>query len=294
MLSAELILRLRKTLGIYGVDNRHDLVDLDPGQPEHERYRQAASGVAFIVGSKSLIEAADGYEIETVREGLRTSELDPGFLTQRRVIAAWGSAFLVTDRHVVTAGHCVAGGDVGRMAFVFGLTAELGWRDEDQATSPTYRMDPKQVAWGRSLVYCSTSHVRGDIAIVELAQPIHDAIARPLSIAPENELHALQRVGIIGYPRGLPCKAVVGAPKKPWPRLFTFDAVKICTSVDSFQINSGSPVLDTLARVIGVQTHDTYQGDTEGGNTTVSQEARGSAWATRIDTVRDIISALQP
>lgn len=158
-------------------------------------------------------------------------------------VYGYGTAFLIDDRHALTAGHCVCEENTNilmRNITKTALVFEFYRRDRRQNAYRFYKDDiyriKKVVAW------CNEG---SDWAVVKLDRVV---IGRtPLSISFGKKTTIGDEVYMLGHPSCLPMKYTYGAQVKrngPW----CFDA-----DLDGFKGNSGSPVFDKKSlRVIGI------------------------------------------
>ena len=279
---------------ILGDDRRLDIHELTPELPEHDRVRRAALGVGMLVTHRNLFYGGSSKpRLHTRREVAVACRGDPRFIGQPKYTGLAATAFLVNERHVVTAGHVVDARHVGDLSVVFRYLAEVDWRDNLDGDCPPYDLEPSQVARVDRILYCSTAAATGDLAVLHLADAVDPATAIPLELAKRQSLRNGPGFSMIGHPRGLPCKAVVGrADLQTWPRVWSFDARSVQTDVDALQKNSGSPLLDRFGRVVGVMSHLT---EPHGGNSDydrVLPETPGRAWCSRLDLIADLLADL--
>ena len=192
---------------------------------------------------------------------------DERFANQRR--SEFCTGFLVAEDIIVTAGHCVreisGEADLPPLAdvrIVFG-----------------YRMDgpeAQKTSFSSSEVYsvkevlCRPDEFKGtleDFAVLRLDRPVILDGVSPLPIRQAGQIDVDARVGIVGYPAGLPVKIAFGADTRV---LFTDDDLFI-TNTDSYGGNSGSPVFGVES---GLVEGILVAGDTD-------YESRGSCFASR-------------
>lgn len=279
---------------IVGEDRRLDIHELASGVPGHELVRRAASGVGMLVTHRNLFYGGSSRpRLHTRREGTVACKGASRFIGQPKYTGMAATAFLVNERHVVTAGHCVDARHVGDLTVVFRYLAKEDWCDNLESDSPPYDLEPSQLARVDRILYCSTAAATGDLAVLHLADAVDPATAIPLELARRQSLHIGPGFSMIGHPRGLPCKAVVGqADPETWPRVWSFDARWVRTDVDALQKNSGSPLLDPLGRVVGVMSHLTGPHAARSGGTLALPESPVAAWCSRIDLIADLLADL--
>lgn len=279
---------------IVGEDRRLDIHELASEVPGHELVRRAASGVGMLVTHRNLFYGGNiRPRLHTRREGAVACKGDSRFIGQPKYTGMAATAFLVNERHVVTAGHFVDARHVGDLTVVFRYLAKEDWCDNLGSDSPPYDLEPSQLARVDRILYCSTAAATGDLAVLHLADAVDPATAIPLELAKRQSLRNGPGFSMIGHPRGLPCKAVVGSANlQTWPRVWSFDARSVQTDVDALQKNSGSPLLDRCGRVVGVMSHLTAPHAATSGCTPVLPEAPANAWCSRLDLIAELLSDL--
>ncbi|MGH7890067.1 MAG: trypsin-like serine peptidase [Thermodesulfobacteriota bacterium] len=229
-----------KALYTEGKDNRHNL--FEPEVPSETSGR--ASSVACLVYRDSLSKRSDLYKWKNVptmeaRFG-GDKPFPPGtpFVEERS--PGFGTAFLVGERLMLTAGHCVRGQDIVKIRVVFGFCMK--------DASHTAPINKTSVCKIKAVLKSSQSSKEGDWALVGLER--HPVGLTPLKIDFTNVVHDVIPIYMLGHPSGLPLKYTQGgmvAEKEP-QRESEFEA-----KIDAFAGNSGSPVFNALThRVIGI------------------------------------------
>jgi len=279
---------------IHGRDSRRDIFELDSTNPGHQLVRQAATGVGMLVSNQNLYyDGSSAPRLETNREAIEACKGDQKFIDQPKFTGVCATAFLINERHVVTAGHVVNTRSVSELTVVFRYYAEPDWRDHVKGDSKPYQLERAQLARVDYMLYCSASAPMGDLAVLHLADAVDPRVAVPLQIAPRQSLRNGPGISMIGHPRGLPCKAVVGdVDLKGWPLVWSYDSRSAQTNVDTFQANSGSPLLDPFGRVIGVMSSLPSPHEPRRGCIQVLPETPGTAWCSRIDLIADLLENL--
>jgi serine protease Do len=92
-------------------------------------------------------------------------------------------------------------------------------------------------------------HPRRDLAVVELASPLPEAV---LTVAGSEELQSQQKVRIIGFPVGLPLSLTEGVISNPRQLLDEQHFVQTDAAINPG--NSGGPIIDGERRVIAMTT----------------------------------------
>ncbi|TWU16277.1 trypsin-like peptidase domain-containing protein [Allorhodopirellula heiligendammensis] len=230
---------------VYGPDDRIDILRLDTQSIE----RRLAASTCLLTSRTRIME--DGEEQHLFLQDYQYSDLPPcgneRFSEQK--LGGWCSGFLVGPDVICTAGHCCQPTDdeAQQIAFVFGFYAtDSGTISQgDPVTTPS-KLHANQVYFGKRVV----SHrldSGGDYAIIQLDRPVTFPGAAPLTIS-ELEPQEGQNIGMIGHPSGLPSKAAFGATTK----VVGIDPVWLKTNLDAYGGNSGSVVVDTTGKVVGI------------------------------------------
>jgi hypothetical protein len=222
---------------VYGVDDRV----LTSAYPDSGVRNLAANSVAALVHETSLQRGTDAWSIQGPKLG-EFANLCDGEPFADLVMGAFCTGFLLDDRHVVTAGHCLVDRQACRDGFklVFGYVgAEPQIPDAnlfDCVAVDGFHHDP----WD--------SERRLDYAVLRLDR----AIAPPLTAL---------TAGTVGGHRAsdplLSVGASQGVPMTADDQVFTLDEVRpesgfVTLTADLFHGSSGGPVLDADRNVIGL------------------------------------------
>lgn len=277
-----------------GSDRRREICELAPDVPGHEVVLRAAAGVGMLVTHRNLYYGGSSKpRLHTRREVAPAGNGVGRFAGQPKYTGMAATAFLVNERHVVTAGHFVDSCHVADLSVVFRYVAQPNWRIHAHGDSPPYDLAPSQLARVDRILYCSTAAATGDLAVLHLADAVDPATAIPLPIAARQTIHCGPGFSMIGHPCGLPCKAVVGdGDLESWPRVWSFDARWLQTDVDAYQKNSGSPLLDRHGHVVGVMSHLAHTSTSNAEGAAVSAGFRHWSWCSRIDLIADLLADL--
>ncbi|GMV31473.1 MAG: hypothetical protein AMXMBFR59_35980 [Rhodanobacteraceae bacterium] len=273
--------------GRHGLDNRLPVSRLDPTVPMHLAARRASFGVAFLTSADVLSFSGNEARLVAAAE-----TMDGAYKNELRVPTAHpATAFLVSPQHAVTAGHAVCFRDPAAMHLVFGFTAST--RLTNGGTH--YVLDREHVVRVKRLIALRYDERLGDIALMELERHVPHHIGSPLPLAPAKSTKLLQEVAALSHARAQPMKAIIrSVPPRDacftYPLLLDETRRYIGTNLDTYRGSSGSPVIDALGRVIGVQV----RGLTEqtGGHEVPYSDLIAGSWATRIELLRDALAGI--
>jgi hypothetical protein len=229
---AELVASVRATQrAIYGEDGR-----VDWGRASAEVQALGAS-VAALFWRRDLLEVAGRYQVMTTPFA-QVFSLAPGEAFADQPCGAFGTAWVIDEHHMVTAGHCVPRGGVEAMVCVFGFAAN---RDGEVASS----FDAEQVAFPSAALSSRQLDEEGDgdWAVLRFEQ----ALAAPPLRVRGSAVEVGEPVWMLGYPCGIPLKYAPGALVTRHKNDDRFLA-----TLDAFAGNSGSPVFDAQHQVIGM------------------------------------------
>lgn len=273
--------------GRHGPDDRTTIDKLVGTIPSHAAALTAARGLALLVSS-------DGVTVHGAEIRLKAAPENMGgpYSHEPCVPVTFpGTAFLVTRRHAITAGHCVAFRDPRSLNLAFGF----GTKSTLAADGSYYTLPRTLLAKVDRIVALVKDPRLGDIAVLQLREPMTAPGVVPLALAPERSTKLAQEVGLLTHARAQPLKAVVRAANDPdpgrYPQILDQNDRFLYTNLDTFRGSSGSPVIDTRGRVVGVQFRG--EGDADPiGNPRIFSEALAGSWATRIEVIKDALAAI--
>jgi len=221
---------------LYGLDDRVEL--REASQP----LRNAGASVVALFGSDALIPVADGrWRLRFGPSGAERGWCpDERFSRQPR--GALCSGFLIAPDRIATSAHCVrppddpyaAGLDCDEARFVFGFG--LGADGEPPAV-----LTPEQVYRCAAVIDGEGSPNGADWRVVRLDRAVSDRLPLPV-YAGDTPLARGTALTVIGHPIGLPAKVAPGGAVTDDTTVDHFVA-----DLDTYEGNSGSPVLATLA-----------------------------------------------
>ena len=191
---------------------------------------QSLEAVAIPVFGLKKVPAGYKKETATLSDVLKNVCQGQKFLDQP--VISLGTSFLISDRHMLMAGHSVNGVDFCRtFEFVFDYnldrleytkTGELFFRDEQ--------------VYGCEEIFLNK---KDDFAIVRLDRKVIDR--KPLKIQGESNLVQRDSFTMLGYPLGLPLKVTSGG------KIVKESSGRMNMTISAFSGNSASPVFSTAS-----------------------------------------------
>lgn len=221
---------------IYGDDNRTDVaMSTEPAWIKLAHSTAAMISVSEIQGAKRIIRKkkggggnqtliVNGPSLES--QGICSSER-----FAKQPTAAYCSGFLVSDRWLVTAGHCVqTEADCANFQWAFDYKAET-----NNQSSVTLKKT--------NIYHCKriieqelNDETQEDYALIELDRPVLDR--NPLKFRTEGKIEQNAPILVIGHPSGLPTKIAGGANVRTLEERF------FVGNLDTYGGNSGSAVFN--------------------------------------------------
>jgi V8-like Glu-specific endopeptidase len=257
---------------IYIRDDRREASDLRGLNEQKLPFLQkAVRATAAIVMHRNLQTRTGGFRLAL--SPFRPDEASPlcpgeAFATQK--VGAMCTAFLIAPNLIATAGHCMDPGDIpseaepshNAKAVVFGFQMAGALEKQDFRSDQVYEM--RRIVAQANLDKQEDPTL--DFAVIELTASVPATIAEPLQLGERAGLsvHAGTKVGVIGYPDGLPEKVSFDgfsrALEEGTPSRFS-------GQMNTFHGNSGSPVLyfdqpDAVAGIL-VEGEQDYEYDSQ-------------------------------
>mgnify|MGYP001224812551 CR=1 FL=1 len=219
---------------IYQEDNRQEVRDT-----LEEYIKEMSSGVVLITDKEKLSKSKQTNYMELPQKTLEqkffvcknerfSEQISPGNC----------SGFLVSPRHIITAGHCVTyRSSCSNTAFIFDFSVTENGKD--------LSLIPKDnVFYCAKVVETKISLTSGhDFAVIELDRATKNRAIFPLAKDSRN-LSERSKLTVIGHPLGLPQKISSGVVLVNNLKSSTFT-----TNLDTYIGNSGSPVINNQTKL---------------------------------------------
>lgn len=212
---------------IYGRDNRQDAYEVI-----NPLFQEMINSSASLMDSKLLSLVGDEYIVKGRRYGVANNLCkDERFYNQ--TTAGDCSGFLIGERTLVTAGHCVRNEFMCKNTkFVFGYKAET--EDQEEWSIPQ-----EDVYNCEKLVTTVLNQFsdKADYAVIELDRDVVGR--RPLPFRTRGRVGNEEELAVVGNPSGLPTKIADGAYARS-----NDNPVFFVANLDSYGGSSGSAVFN--------------------------------------------------
>jgi V8-like Glu-specific endopeptidase len=215
---------------IYGEDNR-----LDVFESTNDMHKTLARSTAAMIPSSSLRSAGNITHVSgpsMQSRGMCSSER-----FSQQATAAMCSGFLVGDKYLVTAGHCITSeADCRSNKWVFDYKVDSA--DQLNVSVPSTSVYSCKRIISRSLDQVS----QDDYAFIELDRAVTDRA--PLEFRKEGQIAQGEEILVIGHPTGLPTKITDGANVR------SLRGKYFVANLDTYGGNSGSAVFNARTGVV--------------------------------------------
>lgn len=210
---------------IYGEDNRIDIAL--SSNPIH---RELGRSVLAMIPNEDISVQDNKVVFSPKILKNKKSLCDKERFNQQQAVATC-TGFLVSPRHVVTAGHCV---------YSFSDCNDNKWVSDYALTDSQnnhVESSPSQIYSCKNIVHTTLSNrAKEDWAVIELDREVKDR--RPLVLSERGKPMIGDALLILGHPSGLPLKVAEDATVR------SLEKNHFVANLDSFQANSGSPVIN--------------------------------------------------
>ncbi|HTH49517.1 MAG TPA: immunoglobulin domain-containing protein [Candidatus Limnocylindria bacterium] len=269
---------------IYGNDDRVDVY----AESDANLVEMSAAVCALVRTTDLSPLPSGGYELRTDpytdTNGLPPCPGEP-FASQPT--GSFCTGFLVSEDVIVTAGHCLDTNSLADTQFIFGFQML-------DANNAVTEFSPDQIYCGRQIL-CPLVADGLDYCVVRLDRPVKRPGVAPLKMRKTGNLAVGAKVGVIGYPTGLPLKTAFG-PNTRVANVANLDY--FISNTDTYPGNSGSPIINAAtSEVEGIHFRGESNVYIDEGGCFVSRKSPDSpaaAMATRITAIPCLIPLPPP
>lgn len=218
---------IASTKVIYGDDDR-----LDVFESNNSMFVELSKSTAAMIPNRSIKKAFGGKTYTIKAKTLAERGICKSERFANQPTAANCSGFLVGDKYLVTAGHCIRSqSDCSGSHWVFNYKMK-------NASDANMNLPANDVYRCKKIVSQSLdSRTKDDYALIELDR-VTDK--RPLTFRTKGKVTKNTKLVVIGHPTGLPTKIADGA----WVR--SINNVFLSANLDTYGGNSGSAVFNAV------------------------------------------------
>lgn len=218
---------IASTKVIYGDDDR-----LDVFESTNTQYVELSKSTAAMIPNSAIKKAFGGKTYTIKAKTLAQRGICKSERFANQPTAANCSGFLVGDKYLVTAGHCIRSqSDCSGSHWAFNYKM-------NNSSDANMKLAANDVYRCKKIISQSLdSRTKDDYALIELDR-VTDK--RPLTFRKSGKVKVNDKLVVIGHPTGLPTKIADGA----WVR--SMNSVYLSANLDTYGGNSGSAVFNAV------------------------------------------------
>jgi V8-like Glu-specific endopeptidase len=262
---------------IYGDDNRVDVY-----KSTNADFVELSKSTAAMIPNASIKKAFGSKTYKIKAKSLESRGICKTERFAKQPSAANCSGFLVGDKYLVTAGHCIRRkSDCKGSHWVFGYKMK-------NATEANLEIEEENVYRCKKIISQSlNSSNKDDYALIELDRVAQNI--RPLTFRKSGKIAEGEAIVVIGHPSGLPTKIADGANVRKLSGKY-FSA-----NLDTYGGNSGSAVFNVATGLVeGIlvrgETDYVRRGGCSQSNTIGNNSGRGEdvTFITNIEELQNL------